>query len=1010
MAAASGSFPRSGLTARSPVLPVATRNPATPLRSVPPAPTSAPDPIEQAEFSHYEDSGGISGRPGSRDSGETTLSTRMRLQEAATTIAEQSDKIRNLREQVERLNQVYDKTGTERPLSNIASGIASGNVTTSRGGRSNLSTSAPTLRENPSGQVLPRRDSVEVLSAEPRTTRARQAYGFENRSYVPPENRVQFAPLQAASAPPAQVESQQETTQPDASVPGPQATTQTGVTQDASQPSNTFQPAPDFQTTSGQYGYYYETPHSGRITGNVGRPYGPVEGQAAPNSNYPAYANQNYWQPPQMPGTWQQAQQYRNPNHPNNQPSTGLQPAPAFYPTTPNQGNVSHGPPVFNSNAPPAVASYGFMPPNPSGGPGGGGPGPYRSPDDNRFRRGNTADSTNSHSGPKLKVSDIGYWDPRHQKDTKDDEKSNRLRIPVELFVKRLDKLGRLYGENAVVSKLDAALVNVSSWLLSLSFEDEERCRTLDGYISILLRDWSEPDVISRERAREYCCSDAKDSLDFYIEKLSRLRIGGIDREVDQYYEMWISLPARWRATIPMQGSLPDMKKALRQQELALGWPSSRKSSFGSDSGYESNVNKRQTGSGQSRFARSDRFNDRSNVNNSEKTFKNSNDKRPIPYCLICKELGKGEHRHWHRDCPNQSAGREKVNALKSIEEALNEGETSEKESEAESHSSSDDSEPERSTEEPISRVYSDAIIQSVKLDSFTPRTFENPQVFHSSFKSSSRFGSGDIFRDHGPVHIYIRSSTIGPDTRVCADTGCGPSIGNRKLIRELFPNAAILTRECHKTAPLRVRGGFNGKEYEYLPNFVAVDVFLVTTKGNLLCIKAEIHLSDASIDSGILIGSSTLATNNLSLDFRREVLLARRTDQSFSVRVPFYVNDKHRLVDDMPVRATADLTIPPDHEGLVRVDLENLPNRTFIFEGRRLGKGENKELIRCADSAVDSSVTRVMIANMSETPFRIKRGKVIGYISEMRDDWTNTVREVNSVVSHRPWFSKDFV
>lgn len=147
MAAASGSFPRSGLTARSPVLPVATRNPATPLRSVPPAPTSAPDPIEQAEFSHYEDSGGISGRPGSRDSGETTLSTRMRLQEAATTIAEQSDKIRNLREQVERLNQVYNKTGTERPLSNIASGIASGNVTTSRGGRSNLSTSAPTLRE-----------------------------------------------------------------------------------------------------------------------------------------------------------------------------------------------------------------------------------------------------------------------------------------------------------------------------------------------------------------------------------------------------------------------------------------------------------------------------------------------------------------------------------------------------------------------------------------------------------------------------------------------------------------------------------------------------------------------------------------------------------------------------------------------------------------------------------------------------------------------------------------------
>lgn len=280
-------------------------------------------------------------------------------------------------------------------------------------------------------------------------------------------------------------------------------------------------------------------------------------------------------------------------------------------------------------------------------------------PSFNRNYREQRADS--SRYKPRLKVSDIGYWDPRAPKNDKEEESKKRLRISVELFVKRLRKLGNRYGEQAVVNNLDAALVNVSSWLTSLTEEDEEECTTLDGWISILLRDWSEPDVILRQKAKDYTCTDAHDYLEFYIEKLSKLQIAGMDRQSDQYYEIWCSLPSSWKATIPMKGSLQDMKSSLQQREIASGWPKkSSHSSKSSDSGYDStSATSKKRGGSSSGYGTNCEF---------AKKSKSTNSNREIPACLICKRLGKGDsNRHWHDDCPNRSAAKAQVNALKLI-------------------------------------------------------------------------------------------------------------------------------------------------------------------------------------------------------------------------------------------------------------------------------------------------------------------------------------------------------
>lgn len=1010
MASAGGTFPRSGLTARSPI-----NTPsrvaqgfmsAAPPQANPPSAqymgATAASPISDAQRITLLE------RPESVASNRTNESTRQLLEQAQSRLETQDETIRVLQEQVSRLldNAALAQAGNT-PVVEEAPAVlpASLDNVTFRARRNQTlpvpSVPIPIRAEPPSTNALPQ---ISSLGSEAQS-RARRAYGFSDDSYVPPENRRTFVPIaENLSGFQGQGASQQESADAgNASGPGNgrHVQFQSQPTQDSAAPGRS---TPLAQPASTQYGdYQTNTPRD----------------TALPLSD-----------------RWQGAGRGVNRNPGEN--SGNLRPAATFQPETPNIsiGN-QHGPtthyntveplPNLNTNAPNyptfQVNNGGYGNPggpggpDGSGGPGGGpggpggpngpggnGPANFRSPND-RSRREQTWDSAGSRSDSNLKVSDIGYWDPRGHKDDKGDEKKNRLVIPVELFVGRLKKLGRQYGEQAVVKKLDAALVNISSWLLSLSPQDELLCQTLDGYIYVLLRDWSEPDVISRQKAKDYSCSDARDSLEFYIEKLAKLCIAGYDREQDQYYEMWVTLPAQWKATIPMQGSLLDMKSALRQRELSTGWPGARKASFGSDSGYDSAATSKRNGASAYSSSRE------SDASSSSKRTK-GNDSKQIPYCMICKGLDKVSHRHWHRDCPNQKAGFEKVNTLKSIKEALDEAST---DSNAEKNDSEDDSssaatsepEPERGNEHNISRVYCDSIIQAVKSDQYVPSTFPNPQVFDASFDESVKFGKGNVFQGVGPVHVYVRSLPNEKDIRVCADTGCGPSIGNRAVVTQLFPDAKVSKRSSK--LPLRVKGGFDGKEYEILPDFVAVDLYLVTTKGNLLRIQVEIHLSDAVIDSSILLGSSCIQSNHLLLDLNKEVLISRKTYQGFKVEVPIYLNEQQPVFDNVAIRCSEDLTIPADHEGLVHVDMSQLPSRTLIFKGRELGKDSERPLVRCADSPVDRTVKRVMVANMSEKPIVIKCGRVVGYVSEMNRDWAESVMAINTLTDMRPWF-EDFV
>lgn len=452
-----------------------------------------------------------------------------------------------------------------------------------------------------------------------------------------------------------------------------------------------------------------------------------------------------------------------------------------------------------------------------------------------------------------------------------------------------------------------------------------------------------------------------------------------------------------------MEGSLSDLKSAIRQKEIASGWPIPQNRSNFSFNRGKSNDNQ---SSGKSEDKLTSRPKDKDLSSKQDSSSKRSN--REIPNCQICKSMGKAFKKHWHRDCPNRAPLREKSNHLKAILESDDE----DQQFEAGHESAESETEPSL----PInhvntSRVWSPHVISAVISDSFTPKTFAEPRIFEAEFQEDAIFGEGNLFHKNGAAMVYARPTPDGKDHRYCWDTGTGPTVGNEEFCKKLFPQASIQKRTG---APLMVRAGFDGKEARNLTldKFMSVKFYLPSVKGNLLAIKVEIHLTSAHIDSDILFGTATMKTNQIVCDFAKEVLRAPASAAGIpqSITVPLYLRDRRILVDQTVVRAKEDLEIAPGAEGLVRIDLSSLPDRDFVFEPHPRIDHTKGVYITSPRAVVDSSSTLAIVTNFGDRPFQVKKNDKIGFVSDLaaNSEYTITKSTLKDDYS-RPFMLRDF-
>lgn len=583
---------------------------------------------------------------------------------------------------------------------------------------------------------------------------------------------------------------------------------------------------------------------------------------------------------------------------------------------------------------------------------------PRQQSEDRRYSS-QSRDDPSSSKLPRLKPQDIGYWDPRGK--AKDDHKDKPMKVSVEMFIRRLERLAIRHGEQAIVDNLEPALVHVTSWLGTLSNQDLRRSLTLEGWFYLLRRDFGESEVLSRQKAKDYDYTVAEDAMDYWTEKLALLRQAGYQQEQDLYYEIWFGLPRVWKENIPMHGTLDGLRTIIREKEVARGrWPTKSKPnerSDSADSGYSStprNSSSKKRGGGFS--------------GGGGKRAKDSDGKN-IPSCRICERQGKPDQKHWHADCPN--AENKKLSTVAEEEE--------------ESVSSEDNSsqESDQSGDETISHVYSKATISAVKDNTFQPITFPHPKIFRADVNKelAKQYGPGNLFRASGAVMIYVRSTPTAPDVRICCDSGCGPTIGNRAFVMKTFPEATVMRRESD--TPLRVTAGFQRKEYEVLPDYVSVPLYMVTTHGNLLELNVEIHLCESHVEANILLGSSALKYNRIKADFDKEILVAADASTNRGqIKVPMYLNERRNRIDSKPVKAKKDMVIPPGHEALVPVDLSDLPERDFMYEGKEWFS-RNGLFGKSPRAVANSNVTRVVVANFGEDNLKISAGETVGSVSD---------------------------
>ena len=544
---------------------------------------------------------------------------------------------------------------------------------------------------------------------------------------------------------------------------------------------------------------------------------------------------------------------------------------------------------------------------------------------------------------------------------------------------------------------IDAALVHVSLWVETFSDEQEEMTDSLEGWIGLLRSDWGKPVTKSRQEARDYSWRDATSTMEFWANKVSKLRAAQFSSDADIYLEIWGSLPTKWQETIPMEGSLSSLRSILRQKELASGWPLVKSNNFGAyknkstDNGGKSKPEEKNT-----------RFKDSST---GSKTRSNA----PIPDCQICKANGKASQKHWHRDCPDRQSTREKSSHLQRILESDDEDE---QRAAAVPDESSEASEGDTShTVNRISRVWSPTVINAVLQDKYKPETFAKPRVFDAVFQEDAIFGEGNLFHKNGAAMIYARSQIDSEDRRYCWDTGTGPTVGNASYCKELFPNVPLQRRQGK---PLRVRAGFDGDDSRYveLREFLAVTMYMPSTKGNLLAFKVEIHLTDAQIDSNILFGTATMRSNQIICDFAKETLRASAIANGIpqTIKIPLYLRERRELVESRPVYAADDLAIGPGEEGVVRVDLSSLPDRDFMFTGKEninIRKGIHTTSPR---GIVDATCKRAIVTNFGDYTHYVKKGDLIGFLHDLAADSEYTVTQSTSKDDYsRPFMLRDF-
>jgi hypothetical protein len=266
------------------------------------------------------------------------------------------------------------------------------------------------------------------------------------------------------------------------------------------------------------------------------------------------------------------------------------------------------------------------------------------------------------------------------------------------------------------------------------------------------------------------------------------------------------------------------------------------------------------------------------------------------------------------------------------------------------------------------------------------PSAEHDPDIVKST--AVPTFGSGYAFRTYNYLEMKVRLTKMGPDTWVCLDTGAGMSLIDRGWLREMCPDANILTR----ASGVSVRGIDN--KSQLTSSYVVLQILIPvydkeTGKQKLAEIRREFHIV-ADLRCKMIIGEDIIEPEGIVIDSQDRTAWIKSCGD---VRFKLQITPKGRHVMHRRVRTAKRITVPPGTKIPVPIQCKTLPdNRDFeftpVYDSNTAHFANVGGFLR---AVIDSETDSVVFHNRSCDTVVIPKNTKIGYIADLSADTFHT-------------------
>jgi hypothetical protein len=257
-----------------------------------------------------------------------------------------------------------------------------------------------------------------------------------------------------------------------------------------------------------------------------------------------------------------------------------------------------------------------------------------------------------------------------------------------------------------------------------------------------------------------------------------------------------------------------------------------------------------------------------------------------------------------------------------------------------------------------------------------------DPEVIKST--APPTFGTGYGFRHYNYLEMQARLSKHGPDTWICLDTGAGMSLIDREWLKQMCPDALILTR----ASGVSVRGIDN--KSQQTSSYVVLQLFIPGyDKDNgqikLAEIRREFHIVQ-DLRCKMIVGEDIIEPEGFVIDSQdRKATIKSCNDFTFKLQI----TPKGRQVMHRRVKTLKRVTVPPGSKALVPFKAKPLPEDrdyefTPVYDSHTAYLGNAGGFLR---AVVDNHTDSVIFHNRSHETVIIQKDLNIGYFADFTAD-----------------------